>query len=220
MKNLYNKALDLLAPQRSLIQPTSAEARERKRNLNILRSVAIVFATMALVAFAPNALAAGIVGVGGFGFAGALFDAECLLSDAQALTATALSSNTYDTGAAGNELGEGEPMGVEITVDVAADLASGDETYRFSLVQSANADLSSSDELITTNTSFITKAILVAGYAIVLPLPPGMKTKRYIGVNYTLGGTTPSITVTARFGPLRTMGQKYKSYTSGFSVTS
>jgi hypothetical protein len=191
------------------IQPTSRLTRVRNRAI----VVGMFVIAAAVLVLKP-------VAVFGASHAFALLDAETVLSDTQALTATALSTNSYDTAAAGNELGEGEPMGVEITVDVAADLASGDETYRFSLIQSANADLSSSDELLTTNVSFITKAILVAGYAIVLPLPPGMKTKRYVGVNYTLGGTTPSITVTARFAPLRTMGQKFKSYPSGFSVGS
>lgn len=201
-----NKILFLLGL--SAFKPTDRAVRVRNRMLAVAMFVAaaIAFSVKPVVAL-------------GAGKAMALLDAEGLLSDAQALTATALSTNTYDSGAAGNEIGSGEPMCAVITVDVAAKTSDANETYRFSLVQSANADLSSSDELLTTNVTFITRAVLVAGYQIVLPLPMGMKTKRYLGTNYTLGGTNPAITVTTAFVPLRTVS-KYKSYASGFSVGS
>ena len=145
-------------------------------------------------------------------------DSQCLLSDAQALTASAYSTNTYDSGAAGNEIGAGEPLCAVITVDTAADTASGDETYQFSLVQSANANLSSHDVLVATDTSFITRAVLVAGYKLVIPLPPGMKSKRYLGIRYTLGGTTPSVTVTAEIQP-QNMVQMNNVYPDGFTIS-
>ena len=61
-----------------------------------------------------------------------MMDAQTLLSDAQALTATAVSTNSYDKGAAGNDIANGQPLGIEITVDVAADFTSANETYVFS----------------------------------------------------------------------------------------
>lgn len=127
-------------------------------------------------------------------------DALLLLSDAQALSATGFSTNTVDLGnvTPKRDIGVGEPMCVVFTVDVAADVANGDETYTFQFVQSANANLSSPDVLAQVA---IARATLVAGYGFILPIPEGLITKQYIGVQYTLGGTTPSITVTAAIQP-------------------
>lgn len=145
-------------------------------------------------------------------------DAQTLLSDAQALTATAVSTNTFDSGAAANDTGTGEPVGVEFTVDVAADTASGDETYQLQIIQSANANLSSQDVLVQTDTSFITRATLIAGAKIFLPLPPGLKTKRYLGARYVLAGTTPTLTVTAALVPAKGVDVQ-KSYPKGYTIT-
>lgn len=146
-------------------------------------------------------------------------DAQTLLSDAQALTATAYSTNTYDSGAAGNKISVGEPLCVVITVDVAADATTGDETYQFALVQSANANLSSHDVLVATDTSFITRATLVAGYTLILPFPPGLKTKRYLGIRYVLGGTTPTLTVTASIVPLNQGIDAQTHYPKGYTIS-
>lgn len=145
-------------------------------------------------------------------------DSQLLLSDAQALTATAVSTNTIDTALATNEVGAGKPMALVFTVDVAADTASADETYQFQLIQSANANLSSQDVLLQTDTSFITRAVLVAGYKVVIPIPPGMKTKRYLGARYVLGGTTPSVTVTAFIQPM-SMIQMDNNYPDGITIS-
>lgn len=127
-------------------------------------------------------------------------DALLLLSDAQALSATGFSTNTIDLGnvTPKRDIAVGEPMCVVITVDVAADATSGDETYTFQFVQSANANLSSPDVLAQTA---IARATLVAGYSVILPIPEGVITKQYVGMQYTLAGTTPSITVTAALQP-------------------
>lgn len=145
-------------------------------------------------------------------------DSQLLLSDAQALTATAVSTNTIDTALATNEFGAGEPLALVFTVDVAADAASTDETYQFQLIQSANANLSSQDVLLQTDTAYITRSVLVAGYKIVIPIPPGMKSKRYIGARYVLGGTTPSITVTAFVQPM-SMIQMDNNYPDAITIS-
>ena len=148
-----------------------------------------------------------------------ILDLQQLLSDAQALTATAVSTNTIDFGnvTPKNDPGAGEPMALVITVDVAADTASGNETYTFSLVQSANADLSSNDNLVDRT---IAGASLTAGSKHVIPVPPGAITKRYIGAEYTLGGTTPSVTVTAALQPLALVeNRKQGEYASGYTVS-
>lgn len=149
-----------------------------------------------------------------------IMDKENLLSDAQALTATAVSTNTMDMGnvTPKNEVGSGEPLALVIGVDVAADATTGDETYQFQIVQSANADLSSQDVLLQTDTTYISRATLVAGYQLVIPIPPDLVTKRYLGARYVLGGTTPTLTVTASIQPLKSV-KTGKIYAKGYTVS-
>lgn len=185
-------------------------------NLFVLVALLAAVAVVALLApHNPNTLTA--FGTGISGFAGMVIDSQCRLSSAQALTATGVSTNTYDSGAAGNAVGIGEPLCIAFTVDVAADHTTGDETVQFQVIQSANADLSSQDVLAQTDTSFLTATKLVAGYKLYLPIPPSLKSKRYLGARYVLGGTTPSITVTAEIQPL-SMVQNDQTYASGYSV--
>lgn len=184
---------------------------------------AVAILTLVLAACFPHAAAhaAGLsaLGLGGVGFAGSILDAQTLLSDAQAITATALSTNVFDQGLAGNQLSSGEPMCIQITVDVAAKLSAGNETYQFQIVQSANNDLSAADVLLETVTAFVTKAVLVKGYRLILPIPPALMNKRYLGLNYVTGGTGPTITVTAEIIPLK-FAQNDLIYPKNFVITS
>ncbi len=134
-------------------------------------------------------------------------DALLEFSAAQAVTATALSTNTVDLQPASakgitvpRQIGDGEPMAVQIAIVVAANFASSDETYQFQLVQSAAAALTT--PIVIAQETFIAtgvmiSSLLVAGFLIVLPIPPGLPTSRYIGLNYVTGGTGPTMTVTA-----------------------
>jgi len=144
-------------------------------------------------------------------------DALGLLSDAQAFSSTAVSTNAIDLGniTPKNEIGNGEPMEVLITVDVAADGTTTDETYEFRFIQSANANLSSEDNLCSRT---ITYANLTAGSVHHLPVPPGSITKRYIGLKGVLGGTTPSVTITALLMPTA-MVQKLTTYAKGYTIS-
>lgn len=148
-----------------------------------------------------------------------ILDSLLTLSDAQAVTASAYSTNTVDLGnvTPKRDIGVGEGLTVMITVDVAADATTGDETYQFDFVQSANADLSSHD---TLESIVVGRADLVAGYSFTLPLPSGRITKRYVGLRFTTGGTTPTITVTASIQP-RDMASLAKptAYAKGYTVS-
>jgi hypothetical protein len=149
-----------------------------------------------------------------------ILDKENQLADAQALSATGYTTNTVDGGTASpvGDAGSGEPMALLFTVTTAADLASGDETYQFQIVQSANANLSSHDVLSQTDTSLITKTVLVAGYQVIMPIPPGLVTKRYLGGRVVLGGTTPSISVSCYLVPLSLIN-KYKAYAKNYTIS-
>lgn len=133
-----------------------------------------------------------------------IIDAFLLVSDSQALTATAFSTNTLDLGVSTpqRDISVGESMGFGISVDVAADFTTTDETYTFEVVESANANLSSPTVI---GVLVQTAAQLTIGALVFLPCGP--VSKRYLGLRYTLAGTTPSITVTSWFGP-RTMFSK------------
>jgi hypothetical protein len=144
-------------------------------------------------------------------------DSQNLISDAQAVSADAVSTNTIDLGnvTPKNEIGSGEPMCFAVQVDVAADVANGDETYVFEVIQSANANLSSPDILMQRE---IARASLTAGSIHFLPIPPGSVTKRYLGMNYNVGGTTPSVTVTTFLIPMSQI-DTFKAYAKGYTIS-
>lgn len=143
-------------------------------------------------------------------------DALLTLSDAQALTATALSANTIDLGnpTVKNRIGTGEPLVVALQVDVAADITTGDETYTVQLISSAAAALSSPTVLSAIT---LTAAQLAVGKKFALPIPSGMPSQRYFGLNYVLGGTTPTITVTASVMPASMAEAEYTYYAKGYT---
>lgn len=144
-------------------------------------------------------------------------DKENLLCDAQAFSADANTTNAFDNGSSTPKIdfGSGEPMCVAIQVDVAADFTTGNETYAFNFIQSANADLSAPDTLISRT---IVYSDLAAGAIQVIPIPPGAVTKRYLGLAYDGGGTTPTITATAWITGMK-MIDRQRNYPSGFVVS-
>jgi hypothetical protein len=131
-----------------------------------------------------------------------ILDALLMVSDAQAVTADAVSTNTIDLGASSpaREIGSGEPMAFVCTVDSAGDITTGDETYAFEAISSASANLSSPTVL---GRRVLTAAQLALGAIFAIPIPPGTPAQRYLGMNYDVGGTTPLLTVTAALVPAK-----------------
>lgn len=144
-------------------------------------------------------------------------DALGLLSDFQAVTVTAFSTNTIDLGnvTPKNKIGDGEPMAILVTVDVSADFTTTDETYAFDVVDSPNANLSA-PVILARYTR--TAAQLVAGSIHVFPVPPGSPTNRFFGLQYTTGGTTPTITVTSALVP-QALADKIRMYAKGYTIS-
>lgn len=142
-----------------------------------------------------------------------LIDALLLFSDAQALTATAVSTNVIDLGADSN-VGIGEPMAVVVSLDVAADDSDGDETYSVDLQADSTAAFSSAAVIATRA---ITRGD-VAGTKYVLSIPADTSGEQFLRLNFTLGGTTPTATVTAYVIP-QSMVQNYVSYADGFTIS-
>ena len=113
-------------------------------------------------------------------------DKQLMVSDAQLVTATAVSTNMIDTQLASpiRAVGWGEEMRMVITAALAA-LAAGAATVTFELIQADDANGTVNVEVLA-GTAAIPKATIVAGYvAMDLVLP--RNTRRYIGVRYTVG---------------------------------
>lgn len=142
-----------------------------------------------------------------------LTDIQATLSDAQALTATADSTNSYDSGTV-YDWSRGQAMGVLFTVDVAADSTTGNETYEFS-VETDNDSAFGSATIIGTKS--VAAANLAAGDKVIVPFHGDAE--RYVQAVYTLGGTTPTITVTAEVKPLADIATETSNLPSGYTVS-
>ena len=134
------------------------------------------------------------------------------VSEDQAVTSTAVSTNTVDLGTA-RDMGEGTPLYMNFVVTT--QLAGG-TSITFEVITSAAADLGT-PTVIGSSTAVAT-ASLVAGKTIVVRLNPEIAGlgQRYLGARYTVAGTYSSGAVTADI--VETIGDGQKSYASGFTV--
>lgn len=154
-------------------------------------------------------------------------ESQALISDAQALTATAVGTNAIDLSVA-QSIGNGEPLAMLFVVDVAADQTSSDEDYTIELEYSSTADQSAGYvtmgrrlyESGTPAAPAQNADLLVAGYQFAIPMPPtgAGDDERYVGVRYTLAGTSPTMTITAYLTPM-SMIDAYVTYADGFNIT-
>lgn len=142
-------------------------------------------------------------------------DALLLVSDAQAVSATGFSTNTIDLGATPPSIGTGEPVGFGLSVDTAADFTTGDETYTVEVVESDNANLSSPTVI---ESRAILASALAQGALHFIEVPQGKPAKRYLGLRYTLAGTTPSFTVTAWLTSRRLFSIAPRNYARAYSI--
>lgn len=143
-----------------------------------------------------------------------LLDTQLLFSNAQALTATADATNVVDLSVA-REIGDGRPLSLFIQVSVAADATTGDETYAVSITTDDNASLTS--DTVVVGPINLPRAILTANslHEIRLPAKGLANWERYMGVVYTLGGTTPTVTLTAWLGHSGSL-PSVKTYPNGW----
>lgn len=123
-----------------------------------------------------------------------ILDAQLLFSDAQPLTATAVSTNIIDLGVQRN-IGVGEPMVAIVCADVA--LAGTTPTLSVS-VQFDDTAAFSTPTTVGTSKSYSTLAL---GGKIVVGIPANSDGEQFVRLNYTLGGTTPTATVTSALQP-------------------
>lgn len=167
------------------------------------------------------------------------FDNTLVLSNAQAVSATAASTNVYDiTGAATTTTATPQVFGTSTVFG--ADIGAGDGIARpsvFFLITTAIASTSINFQvqaapdqggtsgpgtyITLSETGVVNAAQLTAGTSFVLPIPPlpsGMALPRYYRVNYTVvGGSTGNVTAVILLNPPAGVPTKYPN---NFSVAS
>lgn len=145
-----------------------------------------------------------------------IVDNLAVFSAAQAVTSTAVSTNTYDLLTA-QDIGEGKPIYVDFKVPTTF-TAGGSATLTIQIITSASANLSS--PTVIDQSGAIPVASLVAGYRTALRIPPqiGSLGQRYLGVQYTVAtGPMTGGAIDARM----TLGIEDgvgKNYPSGYAV--
>ena len=106
----------------------------------------------------------------------------------QAITATAVSTNTIDLGTA-RDIGEGENLYMVFTVVEAFNTLT---SLTMNVITDDNAALSSGT--VIASTGAVVLANLTAGKQYVVRLPAQIASlgERYLGASYTVGGTNPT----------------------------
>lgn len=131
-----------------------------------------------------------------------LMSAQQTFSDSQAVTTTAASENIIDLGATGTvlnapaalvrDIGKGNPIAIIVRLDVAAGGTSP------TLVVTVETDDNSGFASATVRATSATIAGGAAGEEIWLNVYlPEETNERYLRLNYTTGGTSPTHTITA-----------------------
>lgn len=123
-----------------------------------------------------------------------IFDAQNLFSDAQAITASTVSTNVIDFGQPGKpvgaaaairkDLGRGKKVDLRVQM-VEAALAAGAATLTVELQTDDNEAFTSPKTVFTSGA--IPKATLIAGYVFPLDFFPRGTDERFARLNYTVG---------------------------------
>ncbi|MDO9534779.1 MAG: hypothetical protein Q7J85_05485 [Bacillota bacterium] len=111
-----------------------------------------------------------------------ILDKQLILSDGQAITATAASENSIDLGAANLDIGQGNPVFLEVWLDTAFDTS----VNTLTITLQDGATVGALADIMTIMPARATSLLLAAnrGLLVKFSLPEGLK--RHIGLNYTV----------------------------------
>jgi len=146
-----------------------------------------------------------------------ILDKELLFSDAQAVTATAVSTNIVDLGpvAAGQldrDIGQGEPLRLVVICDTTA-LSTGSSTVTVSIETDDAATFPSATVLYQS--AAIAKASITAGARLIdIPLPKGFET--FMRLRYTVA--VADLTAGAVTAMIVLDSQDNKSYKAAYTA--
>jgi len=144
-------------------------------------------------------------------------DALLLVSDAQAFTAAAVSTNSINLGASvpKREIGTGEAMGFGIAVDVAASAT----TVKLEVIMATDDALTAGIIVLLEETRLA--ADLPAGKLLFLPLPasaPAAGWLQYLGIRATPAGGAATVTLTAWLTAHALFSTAVKNYAKGYAI--
>lgn len=138
------------------------------------------------------------------------------VSDSQAVTATAVSTDTIDLSVA-RDMGQGNELTMVFSVTEAV-TAAGAATVTFQVISSASANLSS--PTVIGSSAVIGKAALPIGTQVAVKINPLIASlgQQYIGANYVVA-TGPLTAGKFTADVVTDIQDGRKFYASGFSVT-
>ena len=152
-------------------------------------------------------------------------DSQDRLWNSAALTTTAVSTNAYDchaifrTSATQPDPTAGALLCLAVNIETAGAHA-GTETYEYQVINASATDLTTGQIVLATTGTSATADVAVkraAGVLLVLPIPPGVVTLRYLGAKI-VSANSAAVTVSGEIRPVN-MLQEVKYYPSGFVVT-
>ena len=126
---------------------------------------------------------------------------------AQAFTATAVSEDSIDTLSASADPFIGRRMAFAFYPTVAAGAGS---THVLAAIQADDAALTSNVEVLSSIS--VLAADLIPGSVHEIPVPQGVKSRRYIGLRNTISGGTTTVTADAFLVPQDEIALKYKDF--------
>lgn len=141
-------------------------------------------------------------------------DVNLLLSSAQAVTASAVSTNTIDLGVA-NDIGEGKPLFLEGIVTTAAFTTC--TSIEVQAITSAAANLGTPTVIGSSGAIPVASLTLGARFYVALNPRVGSLGQRYLGANYVVVGTNAAAG-TMTTSVVTGIMDGAKVYGSGYSV--
>lgn len=150
-------------------------------------------------------------------------DSQTLFSDAQAVTATAISTNVLDLNGATSsnvpllqDIGNGIDIYLIVTTTTTATDTGSDATLTLTLESDSTANLATSATVHLSTGALAFATYATAGSTLFATKLPNGNYERYLGLRYTIA--SGPLTAGAFTGFLTTDVQRYINYASGFTV--